>query len=157
MDLLKSFRPKARLVRQLSATDWQALFEAWRLLFFYYLALYMLSYERLLSMTGLRADGTPDLTRDLKSAQELRRLIQIASRLHFLPMTCLAKSLVLQKMLSKRNIPSLVRIGVQKVKGAMFAHAWVEVNGEPVSEVDDVRQKFTILTPAFEINIQQFI
>jgi len=144
-------------VRQLSLTDWQALFEAWRLLFFYYLALYILSYERLLIMTGLGSDGTPDLARDLKFAQELRRLIQIASRLHVFPMTCLARSLVLQKMLSRRNIPSQVRIGVVKVQGAMFAHAWVEVHGEPVSEVEDVRQKYMILAPAFEINTRQFI
>ncbi len=155
--MLKSFRSKAMLVRQLSLTDWLALFEAWRLLFFYYLALYMLSYDRLMILTGLGSDRIPDLKRDLKFAQELRRLIQIASRLHFLPMTCLAKSLVLQKMLSKRNIPSLVRIGVQKVQGAMFAHAWVEVDGEPVNEMDDVRQKYMILAPAVNINIGQFI
>lgn len=157
MVLLKSLEHKALLARQLALSDWLVLAKAWWLLFFFHTALRWISYERLMTSANRIAGSSIEPPHILIFAQRLHRLVGFASRLHLIPMTCLIRSLTLQQMLIRRNIPAQVRIGVQKVQDAMYAHAWVEVNGEPVGEVDDVRHKFIILASTIEINNQQFI
>jgi hypothetical protein len=54
---------------------------------------------------------------------------------------CLIRSLVLVRMLDRRDIPTRLIIGVQP-GAADFAHAWVEVAGQPVldpGEFHDLR------------------
>jgi hypothetical protein len=46
--------------------------------------------------------------------------------------TCLTKSLALARMLRKNGVAANVRIGV-KAAGAFEAHAWVEVDGAPIT------------------------
>jgi hypothetical protein len=75
----------------------------------------------------------------------LHRLVELASRLHFLPMTCLPRALTLQKLLRWRGVPSLMRIGVAQLPAGVLAHAWVEVADVPVGEADDVTKKFSVL------------
>jgi hypothetical protein len=48
-------------------------------------------------------------------------------------------------MLGARNIPAQIRIGAQKSPGMLRAHAWVEVNQQPVGEADDITARFNIL------------
>ena len=60
-------------------------------------------------------------------------------------------------MLSNQNIPAQVKIGVQKIEGAMYAHAWVEVNGEPIGEAADIAQKFNVLESSSNFGNRQFI
>jgi hypothetical protein len=51
--------------------------------------------------------------------------------------TCLARSLALTRMLRKRGLPAETRIGVKTADG-FRAHAWVEVEGVPVtSEIEN--------------------
>ena len=156
MDLLRSFKDKARLARQLSPSDWLALTEAWWWLFYLHLALRWMSYERIAFSVRPISKNISELSDDLFIAQRLQRLVGIASRLYLIPMTCLVRSLTLQKMLNSRNISAQVRIGAQKIQGALYAHAWVEVNGNPIGEADDIAQKFNILESAVEIDCHQF-
>lgn len=81
----------------------------------------------------------------LARAQSLHRLVELASRLHLFPMTCLPRALTLRWMLTKRGIPSLLRIGVTGTESGMQAHAWVVVAGVAVGEAEDVVEKFSIL------------
>jgi hypothetical protein len=145
---LKSLKDKVFLVRQFSPADWLALAEAWWRLFFFYLALRWMSYKRLMISISPTAEKNPDLSHALILAQQLHRLVEFSSRLHFVPMTCLVKSLVLQKMLNDQNISSQVKIGAQKIQDTMYAHAWVEVNGKPIGESDDIAEKFHVFEPA---------
>jgi hypothetical protein len=46
--------------------------------------------------------------------------------------TCLTTSLALARMLRKNGVAANVRIGV-KAAGAFEAHAWVEVDGAPIT------------------------
>lgn len=143
--MLKSFKDKAHLARQLSLLDWLTLAEAWWLLFFFYLAIRKISFERLLNQSLPISEKKTNPYHALIIAQRFQRLVGFASRLHLMPMTCLIKSLTLQKILSRQNISAQVKIGAQKIQAVIVAHAWVEVDGKPIGEADDVSQKFHVL------------
>ena len=53
---------------------------------------------------------------------------------------CLEQSLALYVLLRRRRIPAVLRIGVQPYPFA--AHAWVEIDGNPVYENEDDLLKF---------------
>jgi len=44
--------------------------------------------------------------------------------------TCLTQALALQRVLARHGYPSLVQVGVCKIGGQFFAHAWVEQEGQ---------------------------
>jgi hypothetical protein len=149
MDLLKSLKDKTRLARQFSLSDWLALAEAWWMLFFFYLALRWVSYERMIITVS---ETTSDISDALPLAHQLQKLVGYASYLHFIPTTCLIKSLTLQKMLSRRSLPAQLRIGMNKTLAEVHAHAWVEVNGVAIGEAEDVAESFNILKPVGRVH-----
>jgi hypothetical protein len=156
MGLLKLLKHKIRLAQGLSLRDWLTLIEAWWRLLFFHLALRVTSYDRLDDSTRAADSSARRESGAQISAQKIRLLVGYAARLHLIPMTCLHRSLALQKILSERNIPAQIRIGAQKKQGSMYAHAWVEVDKKPVGEADDIAEKFNILT-AVQLNSRQFI
>jgi hypothetical protein len=142
---LKLIKDKVYLARQLSLSNWLALFEAWWILFYFYLVLPWVSYERIITPVLLSPETACDLSIALPVAQMLQRLVGYASRLHLVTMTCLIKSITLQKMLYRRNIPAQVYIGVNKTLAEIHAHAWVEVNGVAIGEAENVAENFKVL------------
>lgn len=71
--------------------------------------------------------------------QEARRLGRAVTRvLAFVPgdTRCLARSLVLTRLLARRAIPAKLVIGARSAP-AFLAHAWVECAGDPVLAVGD--------------------
>lgn len=143
---MKSFKHKMHIAGQFSISDWLALAEAWWLLFFFHLASRWISYERFSVSARSPADKDSDSSQALIVAQKMHRLVGLAARLHFAPMNCLMRSLALQRMLHKRNIPAQVRIGVNKDVAEIYAHAWVEVNGFATGEYEDISERFKILS-----------
>ena len=74
------------------------------------------------------------------------RLVDIAARhLPWQP-TCLPRSLVLWCLLRRQGVPAELRIGVQKSRQQLNAHAWVEVAGCVVNDTPDIAARF----PPFE-------
>jgi hypothetical protein len=157
MALLGLLKHKVELAQGFAWSDWMTLIEAWLRLFFFHLALLMMSYDRLIESTRQRDHEPEDLSHALMLAQHIQKLVGYAARLHLIPMTCLVKSLVLQKMLNKQNIPAQVKIGAQKIESAIYAHAWVEVIGIPIGEAADIAQKFNVLESSRKIGNRQFI
>lgn len=145
MDLLNSIKNKIIFVQKLSFMEWVFLIEAWWILFGFYLALRWMSYNRLNKSMPPQAKIFFDSTSQLFFAERLKQLLEISSRLHLLRMTCLVKSSALRWMLLRRGIPVQVRIGVNKTSTGMHAHAWVELQGEPIGEAENVSERFTIL------------
>ena len=144
--MLSSFRHKVFVVQNISIAEWLLLVESWWMLLGFYLALLFVSYDRL-------NKWTPPLSRKISNsfayqafAERLKRLVDISSRLHLLPMTCLVRSLALRWMLNKRGIPVQLCIGVSKTLIGMHAHAWVEINGQPIGDALDVAERFKKLT-----------
>jgi hypothetical protein len=157
MDLLRSLKHKVELAQGFALLEWITLIEAWLRLFFFHLALLTMSYDRLVESTRLRDDEPEDSPSTLILAQRIQKLVGYAARLHLIPMTCLVKSLALQKMLGRRDVPSQIKIGVQKIQDTVFAHAWVEVNKKPIGEVADIAQKFYVLDFSPTLGNRQFI
>ncbi|MBE0625932.1 MAG: lasso peptide biosynthesis B2 protein [Burkholderiales bacterium] len=58
------------------------------------------------------------------------------------PSTCLTRSLLLGWLLHRRGVPSELRIGVRLDEGRLEAHAWVECDGKPINDAEDVAARF---------------
>jgi hypothetical protein len=95
--------------------------------------------EPVLAVLRSEEASQPPLTAGPHSLKEARRLgWTVARTLKLMPgdTRCLARSLVLTRLLAKRGIPSKLVIGAQ-VDPEFFAHAWVECDGEPVLSPGD--------------------
>jgi hypothetical protein len=90
----------------------------------------------------LRAESpSPETAPEQAAAQleEARRLGWVVARtLKLMPgdTRCLARSLVLTRLLARRGIPSKLIIGAQAAPN-FLAHAWVECDGQPVLSPGD--------------------
>ena len=61
---------------------------------------------------------------------------------------CLPRSVALLALLRRAGIACELRIGVGKTEPALEAHAWVEVNGAPVNDTDDVGERYSAFEPS---------
>jgi hypothetical protein len=85
------------------------------------------------------------LSEQLSRAMEMHEAVRLAARLHFIDLACLPKSIVLADMLNMRGDPATVILGVNKSQGELRSHAWVEVNGQMVSEPENVSVDFNVV------------
>ncbi len=76
------------------------------------------------------------------AAREAARLVRAAARFSPLPSSCLTRSIVLWRLLRRRGVGAEIRIGVSREASALAAHAWIEVDGEPVSDAADVSARY---------------
>jgi Transglutaminase-like superfamily len=87
------------------------------------------------AVADLRSEETsPDLSVCASTLAQARRLGRAVTRtLAFMPgdTRCLARSLVLTRLLARRGIPAKLVIGA-RAEPDFLAHAWVECDGEPV-------------------------
>jgi hypothetical protein len=88
----------------------------------------------------LRSDSSPPaLAEEPQAQEEARRLGWIVGRtLTLVPgdTRCLARSLVLTRLLARRGIPAKLVIGA-RADPEFLAHAWVECEGRPVLSPGD--------------------
>jgi hypothetical protein len=61
-------------------------------------------------------------------------LVMAAARHGLVRASCLPISLTVQRLLREHGIETAVRLGVRKIDGRLEAHAWVEKDGEPLSD-----------------------
>ncbi len=92
---------------------------------------------------GAVADAEPPAT--MEDLHRLARLVDAAGRHHIKRFTCLPRALVLQRLLARKGIDSLLRIGVKRDGGLLEGHAWVECAGVPIGEGPDLEQQFSVL------------
>jgi hypothetical protein len=50
-------------------------------------------------------------------------------------------------LLRRRGIDGQLQFGARQLDGRIEAHAWVEVDGRPINDTPDVRQRFQPLEP----------
>ncbi|CAG1011952.1 hypothetical protein ANRL4_04536 [Anaerolineae bacterium] len=107
--------------------------KAWLLLLWFDGLLRLLPYERVQQFAQARSvRSSPE--DPLTAARRLHALIGIASKRFFQPMTCLRRSLVLQFLLSRRGIKGEMQFGAKLEQGTLIAHAWIELEGQPIGE-----------------------
>jgi len=86
------------------------------------------------AVASLRAESSPESLPTAGTLAEARRLGHAVTRtLALVPgdTRCLARSLVLTRLLARRGIPSKLVIGARSTPD-FLAHAWVEHGGDPV-------------------------
>jgi hypothetical protein len=88
---------------------------------------------------------SPVVVRAPRSREELAAigaLVNVAGNHVPFPSTCLTRSLVLNWLLRCRGVDSELRIGVRLNEGTFEAHAWVEHEGQPLNDAQDIAARF---------------
>lgn len=123
------------------------------MLFGFFLALRLVSLERLKKTFFLIGGKKVDPAAVLVFAHRQQKLVSLASRLHLLSITCLVRACTLHWMLGRHGIPSRLCIGVNKSLVGINAHAWVEIMGQAIGEPEDIDERFKVLEPIQRLNI----
>ena len=132
----------------MAASDWLLLAQAWWVLLYFRVALQRSSFERVERKFKLAEVKKVQASESVEFARRLFRLIYLASRLHPWKMYCLTRACTLQWMLGIRGIESQLHIGMNKTQDGIYAHAWVEIMGQAIGEVDNITEKFSSLNPS---------
>lgn len=74
---------------------------------------------------------------------QISYLVNGAARLLFRREACLERSIMLWSVLRRKGIESELKIGVATEDSTMRAHAWVEIDGEPINEQPLISQNFS--------------
>ena len=143
---------KHKLVKALSLSrgDWWLLTRAWVLLLLVEVGLRsrMMSFRRMQKILAPKS-RTLDKSQPEDAWGTIRRLqrwVDIAARYHLYPMTCLRRSLVLQRLLGQQGIAANLQIGVRKEEENLDAHAWLEYHGLPIGERESIAEQYAPLT-----------
>lgn len=84
------------------------------------------------------AKGEPISLPDRQSAiRRARRAQRIIKRSTGIGGNCLVRSLTLWTILSRRGVPTELRVGFRKRDGRIDGHAWLEHDGSPINEALD--------------------
>jgi hypothetical protein len=76
------------------------------------------------------------------AAPALATLVNVAANHLPIACGCLTRSLLLDWMLRRRGYASQLRIGVRLLDAHLQAHAWVELNGQPLNDPPGVAERF---------------
>lgn len=137
---------KLRSASQLSPVDWFYFFQAWFWLLVFDLGLRTRPFPDLQAFAArLNPRVVPSTEQTENLIHSLRLAVDRARYNHLYPMTCLRRSLALQKMLAKRGIPTEFKIGVRKDDGQLSGHAWLEYQGKILGEPEKIAERFTAL------------
>ncbi|HEX7185269.1 MAG TPA: lasso peptide biosynthesis B2 protein [Thermoanaerobaculia bacterium] len=124
--------PTLRRALSLAPEDWIRFAQAWIVLWIASLGLRWLPFarmERLLTpvQKGRRSSDDCVVARCVWATAA-------ASRHHLKRMTCLPRALGLRWLLGRAGFAADLRIGVRREGDQLLAHAWVELDGQPVGE-----------------------
>jgi hypothetical protein len=87
-------------------------------------------------LAGRDRPPTSARARPVDPVSVVRTVRAVATRLP-IGALCLPRSLAAWTILRRAGVPAVLRIGMQ-TDGTVEAHAWVEVDGEPVDELLDI-------------------
>jgi hypothetical protein len=142
MGYWNSIKLNSRKVSQLSLQDVFLILEAWFALVFFNLALHRVPLQRLQGESRIHPVNYRSAT-----PAHISRMVSMAARLHpWVNMTCLMRALALRWMLGRRGIPTVLCLGVMKDKGNLQGHAWLEIDGAPLSEPPDRLHGYCVLS-----------
>lgn len=137
MDLSSAWRRKLRRLRRLPPAAKHQLVEAWLELLYARAALRLRPFAWLRErVPGVEGGGALDATAEAR-ARRLARIVAMAARNHFAGMTCLHRSLALQRMLIRRGIDARVRIGLRRKEDLLQGHAWLECGGAVINDASE--------------------
>jgi hypothetical protein len=79
------------------------------------------------------------------------RMLRTAVRYSLVCSNCLSQSLVLGYLLNQQGVSTTLRIGIQRIQGKFFAHAWIEWQDQIVNDTPDVRKHFNVFDHDFHM------
>ncbi len=127
----------------LSRSDKKVFLSALVLLPLFRIGLRAFSFARIKKWAERPAVSTASESRaTLESIAAWGRLVNIAAFYGPASATCLARSLVLHWMCRREGIDSHLHIGVRFLETKFDAHAWVEYEGHPVNDAEDVASRY---------------
>ena len=130
------------MARGLSRRDWVVLLQAVLLLPIVWGAQRSLSLHGVLGLVG-RLPLVKRRTLTLDEAKRVGFVVNGAANRLLGSGACLTRSLVLQGVLRRYGTQSDLRIGIRKVGEQFAAHAWVEIQGQPINDLADVATRFS--------------
>lgn len=93
------------------------------------------------------ARALPPYTRKVTSpaeAEKLARLVALGNQRYSLyPADCLTVSLALQYVITRLGGQAELCLGVRTITGQFEAHAWVEVEGMPLNQLESVNDVYS--------------
>jgi hypothetical protein len=138
-------RRKLRTAMRFSACDWGLLLQAWLLLVAVDLGLRGVGFKRVQAFAAGTAGETRDGAEAAAVIRRVGRLVDAAARHHVYAMTCLRRALVLQRLLGARGVETELRLGVERERDALRAHAWLERGGRVIGEAASVGAEYAVL------------
>ncbi|MBN1304056.1 MAG: lasso peptide biosynthesis B2 protein [Anaerolineales bacterium] len=147
--MLKLPLGKLKRLRQFTLTEWALSLEAWWALLGFNLLIRFVPFDRIVRVSQNNVDVHPTQS-EPGGGKSIYEVIERVSRLHFLKMTCLVRSLTLSWMLSRRSIQSYLKIGARKTLSGLKIHAWIEISGHSLGEERMMLQHFARLTSFIE-------
>jgi hypothetical protein len=133
-----------RAFRALSWAQRRLLAQAWLLLPLTAVGLRLFGYRRVQTVLN-PAPAAAAGREDLPAAQAVARIVQAAAGWSLVQASCLARSLVLCRLLRGQGLAGNLRIGVavpDGPNGRLAAHAWVEHQGVALNDSQDVERRF---------------
>lgn len=143
--------------RALPANDRLALSLAFVWLPLFVLGLRWLGFKKMqdqVTKPSNMAVASPAQAKD--RARTVSRWVDVAARRGVVRGTCLTQSLTLLRLLRREDIVGQLRIGVRMQAGQLDAHAWVEVDGEPVNDSQDVASRYAAYSNTRPFNSGSF-
>jgi hypothetical protein len=114
------------------------------------LSLRLRGFQRTRERLARRLNPVPSATPETaETVRKTCRMVQSGVHHGLGHPTCLEQSLVLWYLLQKQNIPACFRIGVRKLPGKFEAHAWVEYDGAPLNQGEEVHHHYAAFETEF--------
>jgi hypothetical protein len=83
--------------------------------------------------------------RNIREARQIGRMVCVAARWSIYRANCLKRALLIWTLLLRAGIQSTLVFGAKKENfNNLDAHAWVEINGEPIGESPNVREHYSV-------------
>ncbi|MDH3254415.1 MAG: lasso peptide biosynthesis B2 protein [Acidobacteriota bacterium] len=132
--------------RRLSRDEKKTLVQAWCLLPLVDVCLRAASFESAKKALGVVVGKEPSVPDLDVEPERLSRLVEIASRQHLWPIRCLPRAMVLEGLLRRSGVDCALQIGARREARGVAAHAWVEIEGRPIGEAENVDERFPPLS-----------
>lgn len=139
--------------RDLSLSDKRMLVYASALMPVFWTRLKLQGFARVSAAVSGKLDKDHQkLNATLEQMRSTGRIVNAAAAHTLGKNNCLIRSLVLQHLLSRRGIESNLRIGVQTQNGVLEAHAWIEKDGRPLNDREDISESFEVFEEPVSIS-----
>lgn len=135
-------RSRLQRIRALSAAQWRVVVCSTLLLAPIQVMLKSRGLKRTASSLAARSDRPLGVI-DRRVATEIADAVSLVAGRKMVGAMCLGRSLLLWYLLRRRGMDAELVVGARSpVDDAWMAHAWVELDSQPVNDAPDVRQHY---------------